>query len=699
MSLRTPFLASLGLVDVVSFDIFDTAIVRKIEHPIDVFYQLEATAAGLGTGPLGSIQAISPGFAKSRIEAEVRARRVSWESCRHHEVTLSEIYGQLAESLDLGPDLIQQLMGLELDLELAHATRNHRIAELYDLCLDQGKSVGFVSDIYHDRDLIASLLAKAGYRDYEFLVVSSESRATKASGLLYARLLREWRIKPSRWLHVGDNLLSDVGKAKKAGLRALHYPKCLDQLGKHPILASRLIGRQADQYPAADLLPKSHLRGLIAARCFASLPAASQPLARESSTDLKSMNGCFWSDWGYQHAGPLVLGFSSWILRQIREAGLDRIYFLSRDGYFVKQVFEQLINHAGNSAATIESRYLYASRRSLNLATIETVAGTDLDFLVSGTSRLSVADYLSRIDISAADVLRSIQQAGFADAKTMVENGAQFRQLRRLFIALSPLLLKRATGEFNLLVEYFRQEGLADHSHAAIVDIGWHGSLQLSLVRLLKRIGSETRLSGYYLGTFPPALKHIRQGLSLHSYLCDLGLPKENYLAIRQCVEIYEWFFSAPHGTVCGFRRQGSSVIPILELQDIDHERWQTASLAQQGAMRFVDDYLACQLPGFVPVMSPQLANHMLRGFLEHPTHHEALNFGNLKHAEGFGRVVVPRFIAKPEFSRRNPCRYLQMAKSYRNSFWRNGYLKRIGLLSAVNLARVTRHRLHNVWS
>ena len=37
MSLRAPFLASLGLVDVVSFDIFDTAIVRKIEHPIDVF--------------------------------------------------------------------------------------------------------------------------------------------------------------------------------------------------------------------------------------------------------------------------------------------------------------------------------------------------------------------------------------------------------------------------------------------------------------------------------------------------------------------------------------------------------------------------------------------------------------------------------------------------------------------------------------
>jgi hypothetical protein len=74
----------------------------------------------------------------------------------------------------------------------------------------------------------------------------------------------------------------------------------------------------------------------------------------------------------------------------------------------------------------------------------------------------------------------------------------------------------------------------------------------LSLVRLLKRRGVSTLVTGYYLGTFPAASKHIRQGLDIHAYLCNLGLPRENFLAIRQCVEIYE-LISTPHVTVCGF--------------------------------------------------------------------------------------------------------------------------------------------------
>jgi predicted HAD superfamily hydrolase len=691
MSLREDFLARLKQVDIVSFDVFDTAVIRRVERPVDVFQQLEAAAKGIEA--LRSTPSFPCGFTRNRIESEVSARQLAWESCRHPEVSFAEIYGQLEERLALDPETRGALMDLERSLELAHATRNPYIAELYDLCVEQGKRVGFVSDIYHDRDFIAKLLAKAGYSNYEFLVVSSERRATKAAGTLYTVLLQEWQIDPNRWLHIGDNKSSDVIQASNAGLHAIHYPKCIDRLEEDATLMFRLAARKPDP-PSADPLPSSHLKGLIAAYRFTPPPSAAPPSASGFRSGSEQVNARFWHDWGYQHAGPLVLGFCSWILQQIQATGLNQIYFLSRDGYFIKQVFQRVVRQAGSSAGAIESHYLYASRRALNLAAIEKLTETDLDFLVSGTSCLSVADYLGRIDISTNEACQEIKNAGFNDAADLVTTGSHYQQLRQLFAALSPQILNKASEEFRLLEEYFSQEGISKHAHAAIVDLGWHGSLQLSLVRLLKRMGVDTQLTGYYLGTFPPAIKHIRQGLDLHAYLCNLGMPRENFLAIRQCVEIYEWIFSAPHGTVCGFERQGSRVVPRLEAQEIDHERWQTASLAQQGAMRFVEDYLACQLPGSVPVFTPELANRMLRGFLERPTYQEAVLFGNLRHAEGFGNVVSPRYIAKPPHSRWNPAGYLQLTRSYRTAFWRNGYLRRIGLLPVANLARATRRRL-----
>lgn len=690
MSLREDFLARLEQVDIVSFDVFDTAVIRRVERPVDIFHQLEAAAQAIEA--LIRTPGLAAGFAQNRIQSEVSARRIAWESCRHPEVSFAEIYGQLEKRLALDPETRETLMDLERSLELAHATPNPYIAELCDICLAQGKRVGFVSDIYHDRDFIAKLLTKAGYSGHEFLVVSSEHRATKAAGTLYTILLEELQIHPGRWLHIGDNKSSDVIQASKAGLHALHYPKCIDQLEEDATLVFRLATKKPDP-PSAGTLPYSHVKGLIAAHRFTAPPSAVPPSANGSSSGSEHGNARFWHDWGYQHAGPLVLGFCSWILQQIQTAGLNQIYFLSRDGYFIKQVFERVVRQAGPSAASIESHYLYASRRALNLAAIETLGETDLDFLVSGTSCLSVAAYLGRIDISASEACQEIANAGFYDATDLVTTGGHFQQLRQLFTALTPRILSKASEEFRLLEEYFSQEGISKHAHMAIVDLGWHGSLQLSLVRLLQRMGVDTQLTGYYLGTFPPAIKHIRQGLDLHAYLCSLGVPRENFLAIRQCVEIYEWIFTAPHGTVCGFERRDARVVPRLEAQEIDHDRWKTASHAQQGAMRFVEDYFACQLPGSVPMFTPELANRMLRGFLERPTYQEAVQFGNLRHAEGFGNVVSPRYIAKPPYSRWNPAGYVQLLRSYRTAFWRNGYLRRIGLLPAANLARATRRR------
>ena len=668
----------------------DTAITRGVAQPVDIFLQVGMEA---DSQELLSRRSLLPAdFVKSRVEAETLARRTAWESHGYYEVTFSEIYSHLEKLLNLEHNETEKLQAMELGIERLHATRNAFIAELYNLCTDQGKRVGFVSDIYHERQFIVELLGHTGYSDYAFLAVSSEYRATKASGSLYSVLIEEWGLDPSRWLHIGDNLSSDCTQASKAGLSCLHYPKCMDRLQEDQRLRDRLEIHTISHPSEADKLAHSHLSGLIAGH-LCSAPSSSA----SSAGNLPEQEESFWRQWGYEHVGPLILGFSSWLVRQILEEDLNHIYFLSRDGHFIQRVFDRIVRHAGDTASGIQSHYLYASRRAFNLPAIESLEDSDLEFLVSGTSCLSVREFLSRIDLSADEADKLILQAGFRGPDERVRSGTQYQQLRNLFLSQSSAILDKAAQEFEVLAEYFSQEEISNHPKIAIVDLGWHGSLQSSLDRLLRRMKSDSQVLGYYLGTFPPAEKHIKKGLDIRAYLCNQGIPVENFLGIRLCVEIYEWIFSAPHGTVCGFRREGGKIIPSLEEQEIDRLRWQKASSAQQGAMLFVEDYLDCQLPGAIPCLSPELSNRMMRRFLEHPTYQEAVHFGDLQHAEGFGSIATPRYIARPSHAQWDPRHLLRLRQNYRSSFWRNGYLKRTGLLPAANLARASRNRLRRL--
>jgi len=54
------------------------------------------------------------------------------------------------------------------------------------------------------------------------------------------------------------------------------------------------------------------------------------------------------------------------------------------------------------------------------------------------------------------------------------------------------------------------------------------------------------------------------------------------------------------------------------------------------------------------------------------------MRLGSLQHAEGFGRVAVPRFIGKPQGSIWNPFSYPELILGYRNAFWPQGYLRNL---------------------
>ncbi|MDD3517488.1 MAG: HAD hydrolase-like protein [Chromatiales bacterium] len=644
----------LADASVLSLDIFDTAILRGVMQPVDLFAQIPFEA---GVSVHGDFRAL-------RAEAERRARATAWRERQLTEVDLDAIYRELAGMSDVADLDLAALMAVERRIERRRCRRNPFIHEIYRAALETGKRVVFVSDIYLDAELIRDILHDADYTDYERLFLSSELRKTKATGELYAVVLEALGEAPQRILHVGDNPDSDIRRATAAGITAWHYPKCGERYAVDRGLRRRLETRiPVATAETSHTLIESTWRALVTHH----LHHHPRPAIEDDDA--------FWYTLGYVHVGMIYAGLVLWLRERLRVNGVERVYFLSRDGHVMQRAYELL---AAAGADLPPASYLYASRRALNLPAIERIDETTTDFLVSGTSRLTVAQFLARIGLDPSQHASEIAAAGFPDARHRVLNGEDYGRLRALFRALERPILVLAAAEREELQRYFEQAGLLAGGHAGIVDIGWHGSLQHSLQRLLAMFGADTRVTGHYIGTFPPARRYTDAGDRHEAWLCQAGEPQALFRAIRECVEIYEWIFSGPHGSVIRFQTVDGQTRPVLENNANEAHKTALAQRVQAGALQFTADYLAQWNDLDQAAIPPALAIQGLTNLLRAPSRDEARRLGDLPHAEGFGDVYAERYIARPGVNPFNPLHLRRAAEEYRAAFWRRGYLKRL---------------------
>ncbi|UJP04454.1 MAG: HAD-IA family hydrolase [Nitrosomonas sp.] len=638
----------------ISFDIFDTVLIRATEKPTDVFYLL---AQEMGINDIHA-------FAAARIEAEKRAREIAWQQRGAVEISLEEIYNTLS-----GNQLIERydtkiLLEHERSVEFRLCRRNPGLGELFDWVMKLGKRVGFISDMYLDKALIASMLSKHGYRGYDFLWISSIEGVTKANGGLFQLALKQLAISASDLVHIGDNFDSDIKQARAAGIYAHHVPKCID-LFKNAKIAKRvqyhlprnpqMTRSDASMDPDTSTTWKVLWRGLLAA----------QAAKKESN---------FWFDLGYSHVGILLLGFSLWINKLSQQSNLTRIYFLARDGHIMHKVHQCLWERGWTE---IPGQYLFASRRALNFPAITAIDEPTCDFLVSGISRLTVGEFLTRIGLALPESEALIQEAGFSGSHHLVSTGEDYGRLRMLFRLLAPRLLELAGHERNLLRDYFQQEQIFEQRSIGIVDIGWHGSLQESIDRLFKLYRYDSQLTGFYLGTFSAAKARVDAGAKQHAFICELGEPAEQLAIIKASVEVFEWFFCAPHGSVVSFEQTPEGIKPKFGSIRNEQYRIDTAQQMQAGALQFIDDALNCFsiLP---PPITSDLALSLVKDLLVRPTAKEAREIGDIYHSEGFGNVEKARPIAHPSAHPCNPFAWTNLLKDYRKSFWRAGYRRRM---------------------
>ena len=141
----------------VSFDIFDTFILRPFPSPDNLFHYLEHSQK-------------AKNFYSERVNAEAAARRLTTAS---EEISLYDIY-------DLMPPRFQHLRDIEIELEENLALANPEILELYRLAKKMGKKVVFTSDMYLPLPAIKKMLVRCGADPEDEVLLSSEHGLTKS---------------------------------------------------------------------------------------------------------------------------------------------------------------------------------------------------------------------------------------------------------------------------------------------------------------------------------------------------------------------------------------------------------------------------------------------------------------------------------------------------------------------------------------
>ena len=193
--------------DIISFDIFDTLLLRKVEKPTDVFLKMEQK---LGIKD----------FASMRVEAEYEARYKKYKQDATYEVDFSEIYKELQH---FSEDEILKIKNLEWELELELLIPNPVMLNIAKKINQTSTPIIVISDMYFNSSELKIILNRCGYSFIQDIYVSSEYKKSKSNGMLFHEVLRNSEYRNKNLAHIGDNFRSDIMMCANTNIKPIHY--------------------------------------------------------------------------------------------------------------------------------------------------------------------------------------------------------------------------------------------------------------------------------------------------------------------------------------------------------------------------------------------------------------------------------------------------------------------------------------------
>ncbi len=337
-------------VEYVSFDVFDTLVVRPFYEPADLFIFMNSFYNKLTKTDETHL------FNKMRVTAEIKARKIYYNK---EDIDINNIYETFSEMFHIDSKICNTLKEKEIELELRFCSARESVKQIFDMVLAVNKKIIIVSDMYLLPEHISKILTNAGFENYSKLYVSSDTNLLKGTGSMYKHVLKDLKIKANKILHIGDNWHSDIEQAQANGLKARFIPKTIDAF--KDISNTSLSNFTFPVNNIINWYEKGTFHNLFVRCMFATIANKfyDNPFKKfHSETDFGSDINYL----GYYALGMHLLSATKWLLEDLQGSSKKTIHFAARDGYLYQKSYDILKNYYEEQP---KSNYLYISRKSL----------------------------------------------------------------------------------------------------------------------------------------------------------------------------------------------------------------------------------------------------------------------------------------------------------------------------------------------
>jgi predicted HAD superfamily hydrolase len=536
--------AAIDKSDIVSFDVFDTLIMRNVPHPTDLFDLVERR--------LKEEQGIILDFKSKRIEAE---------RCCYHTVskycTIHDIYQTLREMLGISGDLAEEIKRIEIATELQWCLPRKRMVDFFNKAHEIGKTVICTTDSFLTRDLLVPMLDICGIAGYDRLFISCEEKKLKHLGDMWEYVRKEFPGKSI--LHIGDNRRADVETANSHGLAAF-------EIGSAATLLDRSsIGTVREKVHTLD---DGVVIGLQSARFL------SDPFALSKTKGFLSVNSMF--DVGYLAFGPLVVNFLVWLVNLSHKKKIDTLLFFARDGYLLERLYRKIV--AAHKESMPRGVYFLTSRRAASVAGI--VSNDDIEFIVRNMCKIKKIKIGTLIKTAfgiEADAADALAQKYFFEVgeKSLVEH---------LVKNYGRAILANAEEERKGYNHYIASIGLTKESSLGGVNFIGRGITQKFTEKILGK-----SMEGFYFATEYDMLDIFDSLDNINALYGACVSPHTSRLHLCTKNLFGEAVFSAPHEQFVKFDRDGT---PRYDERN-KPRNFTTIADCHAGIERFLDDMMA----------------------------------------------------------------------------------------------------------
>lgn len=531
------------LYDIISFDVFDTLILRPFDDPKSVFFLL------------GEIHKC-PSFKRYRILAEKQARAEAFEKNGNYEVTLKDIYEKMSRYVVLDVD---KAVELEIEVELSLVYANPYMKEVFLEAKNLGKKIIAVSDMYLSSQVIKKMLQKCGYEGFDDVIVSVEHGCSKRSRELYS-VVKERYGEDSKILHIGDNPVSDLRSARASGIATLFYKN---------------VNSRGNYHRAFDMtsLIGSGYRGVV-------------------NSKLQNGNKVYtpFYEYGYTYSGFLTLGYCHYIHEFVKNNNIDKVLFLSRDGYILKKIYDKLYPSADTS-------YVYWSRSAATKLTVNKFRNELLLRYIKYKipRQMTLMKILRALDMD--QMSKPLSDAGFTPNTILTKDN--YEDIVAVFIKNWDIIVK-AYEKNSLAAKMYYEQELSGCKSACIVDIGWAASGYSALRYLIEdewKLGCKTYglvAGSTYLHDMDIIEPQLASGV-VSSYMFSQRINREirREHNVKQMYGVFtEIMLSAPVPSFIGFDLDENGEVKF-EFDTPEVEGYEMIKDIQRGAEEFVNDYTA----------------------------------------------------------------------------------------------------------